>query len=412
MTATQKQRPSPEINRQELLSSVAQYIRRYLVCSDDQLTILALWVLSGYFPHTDVFPFTANLNIYSAEPQSGKTTCLKALSFLSHNSWFTSGTSASVLFAKLRCFRGTLLLDDRHVAFSSSERQAFVAFLNTGSADHCWYGILNHDEDFDVSEIRSFAPKAFAGQGPLPPSLASRCIPINLKRRKPSEPVERLRPYPADEAAEPILERLHQWAQQDRERLRPLAQYRPADMPSGLTPHQQDCAESLVHIADLIGGPWPSKVRAALSRIFEADALDDSNSTSIQQLLSDVRGFFASKGNPEFIPTRDLLGHLQGLEERTWKQWKNGRAMTPHALAHELRDLPVKSCLDWNSAEPARGYRYQDFVEPWERYLSVCSPVAGSSRPESADLTLQSVRNSQSVREMINVHAGPNTLTL
>ena len=87
--------------------------------------------------------------------------------------------------------------------------------------------------------------------------------------------------------------------------------------------------------------------------------------------------------------------------------------MTPHALAAELRPLRIKSYLDWNGADPARGYRYQDFLEPWERSLSdAYLPVAKSNPPESADLTLQSVRNLASVREIASNGAGPNTLTL
>src|SRR5438874_13372975 len=276
MTTTSKQRHKAEINRQGLLSDVAQYIRRYVACSDDQLTVLALWVLSGYFPQTGVFTSVPYLNIYSAEPQSGKTTCLKMLGLLAREGWYTSGASARILFSKLRCFRGTLLLDDRHVSFSSSERQALVAYFNAGAAEGGSHGYLHSEEPFGVSDHSGFAAKAFAGQGPLPPSLASRCIPINLKRRKPSEPVECFRDHLDFEPVGLLFARLHEWSEQDREHLRPLAHQSPADMPSGLTPHQQQCARPLVHIADLIGGPWPARVRAALARIFDADAQDDA----------------------------------------------------------------------------------------------------------------------------------------
>ena len=37
-----------------------------------------------------------------------------------------------------------------------------------------------------------------------------------------------------------------------------------------------------------------------------------------------IRDFFAAKDNREFMPSRDLLAHLHGLEERAWKHW-NGR---------------------------------------------------------------------------------------
>ena len=72
MTTTPKQWHKAEINRQELLSDVAQYIRRYVACSDDQLTVLALWVLSGYFPQTGVFtssPYLQYLRYYQISLQ-------------------------------------------------------------------------------------------------------------------------------------------------------------------------------------------------------------------------------------------------------------------------------------------------------------------------------------------------------
>jgi hypothetical protein len=49
----------------------------------------------------------------------------------------------------------------------------------------------------------------------------------------------------------------------------------------------------------------------------------------------------------------------------------------------------------------------------WDRAWSATQLArAGCSRPKASGLTLQSVRNSRSVRKIINVYAGPNTLTL
>ncbi|PYP91713.1 MAG: hypothetical protein DMG65_06615 [Candidatus Angelobacter sp. Gp1-AA117] len=223
-------------------------------------------------------------------------------------------------------------------------------------------------------------------------------------------PIERLRWEPASDISEKIVDRLELWAQQDRENLRPHAQHAPVAMPSGLTPHQQHCVEPLVHIADFIGDPWPERIRSAITHIFAADICD--NYSTVTPLLSDIRDFFATKGNPEFMLTRDLLAHLHSLEERSWKNWKSGRAMTPHALAHELRPLHIHSCLDWNSAEPARGYRYETFLAAWDLYLpapghsaissteKLVTEALPSATPEMPDLTLPSVRNSQSVREI------------
>lgn len=389
------------IDRQQLISDVSAFIRRYVVCSDDQLAVLALWAMTGYFHSTSIFPYSSSLNIYSAVPQSGKTTLLKTLWHLAYDSWYTSGVTARVILTKMQYFGGTLLLDDRHVTFSSSERQSLVAYFNAGSAEFGWHGYLN--SEVGTTDHSCFAPKAFAGDGPMPRSLASRCIPINLERCKPSDPIELLRWDSAIDISGKIVDRLERWAKQDRENLRPLGERTPADMPPGLTPHQQHSVEPLVHIADLIGGPWPAKIRLAISHIFAADAPDISG--TLTQLLSDIRDFFTARDNPVFIPSRDILTHLHGLEERPWKHWKGGRAMTPHALARELHPLHIHSCLDWNNGEPANGYRYQTFLASWNQHLSDASFAAipeniSAEAVNSSDLTLQNIRNSQSISEI------------
>jgi hypothetical protein len=38
---------------------------------------------------------------------------------------------------------------------------------------------------------------------------------------------------------------------------------------------------------------------------------------------------------------------------------------------HQLTE--IKSCLDWNSAKTARGYRYRDFLSLWDCFLFATS---------------------------------------
>jgi len=62
--------PSPDA----MLDSVAALIREFLVCDDNQLTVLTLWVLHTWI--YQVCPTTPYLHIHSPEPECGKTTCL------------------------------------------------------------------------------------------------------------------------------------------------------------------------------------------------------------------------------------------------------------------------------------------------------------------------------------------------
>ncbi len=67
----------------QILEDISALIRQYLFCSEDQLTVLTLWVVHTY--GFEYFPVTPYLNIFSPENQSGKTVCMQLLHLLCHN---------------------------------------------------------------------------------------------------------------------------------------------------------------------------------------------------------------------------------------------------------------------------------------------------------------------------------------
>jgi hypothetical protein len=105
--------PPLPVDGQQMLSHVANFFQRYLVCTEDQRTILALWTLHAHcFAATPVTPYwyirsreresgksdtetqslpNHNWYIRSRERESGKTVCLELLRLLCMNPWFTCG---------------------------------------------------------------------------------------------------------------------------------------------------------------------------------------------------------------------------------------------------------------------------------------------------------------------------------
>src|ERR1044071_3992621 len=73
----------------ELLSQIADFIANHLVCSPEQRTVLAIWVLHTHL--TEASCDTGYLNIYSRFPSSGKTTCLELLRMLSARPLYACG---------------------------------------------------------------------------------------------------------------------------------------------------------------------------------------------------------------------------------------------------------------------------------------------------------------------------------
>jgi Protein of unknown function (DUF3631) len=347
----------------DLLDAVAAFFREYLVCDDHQLTLLTLWAACTRFQQ--VFTTAPYLDIRSVDPCSGKTTCLNLLDVLCYNKAFLTGVPAATLIERClpgRCFEDpgmgenqplfTLLLDDCHHTFGRSELQPALALLNSGSDVGSFFPWGDDDYYF-------FGPKAFAGSAPLPRSLAARCIPIVLRRPKPSEKFNRLLPGHDDTTV--LTRGLKDWAANISSALAKAAQNQPAQLPPTLLPGQHRCVEPLIHIADFAGGSWPQKARAAAIAVF-----DLADASPHLQMLWDVRAIFRLKNDPEYIPTADLLTELRKMDARPWSEWgpKSGKRLASH-----LRPFDIHSHHINRSEGECYGYFCNNFQDAWDRYL-------------------------------------------
>jgi uncharacterized protein DUF3631 len=384
--------PDPAV----MLAEVVEFFRRYLVATDDQLTVLALWCLHTYV--TESIVSTPYLHISSPETQSGKSTCLQLLSVFSCDPWLTIGPTPKILEHKLLTAMPTVLLDDCHRTFNSRERQKIIALINAGfRSDNCYTclrkpRVLKQEPwseepvntEPEIKEIRVYCPKAFAGMGEFPSSLAERCIPIVLRRKAPQEKVERLFVSVACDEAAPLIQWMQRWTAQHEPEIERMALTTQVDeMLPNVLPLQHECAEPLLHIADLIGGPWPEKARTALANCFLDGGVLDSKLSLL--LLADLRHAFASSGNPGRITTEYLLAYLCGLEDRPWNQCHEGQAIDGRFLAQLLRPFRISSRLQrTDPKKPSRGYRLKDFVHVWEHRLN---PAAANALPAATQET-------------------------
>jgi len=350
-----------------MLESLTSFLRQYLVCDQHQLNVIALWIVHTWcYQH---FPTTAYLNICSAEPESGKTRCLELLNLLSNSPWLATGVLKGTIIDKLltpeRCTENlgaphTVLLDDCHHTFGPSERQPLIALLNTGSQKTGRY-ILGPDE------YCLFGPKAFASNVPLLPSLASRCITISLMRKKQSEPVRRFDRNAAETQAAKLLAWLNTIGNNPGWLVK-KANETPPGLPKRLTPHEQDCAEPLIHIADAIGGTWPEKARNSIDMTFKL-----APGTIAAELLNDLRVIFKFKQDPEYLGSRDILELLTSLEFRPWSAWTLNSGKK---LAGLLSPFGIKSRnLQPEGQKPFKGYFFKDLKDAWERYAPAAEDV-------------------------------------
>lgn len=359
---------SPAHNNAKQLADLVDFLRQYLVCDEHQLTVLALWTV-----HTwcfELFSTAAYLNVRSPEPQSGKTICLDLLDLLCRSPWLAPGADSRTVVQQLLRWEShatpaetseapllrTLLLDDCQHTLSLSERQPLVAMLNSGVRASSRY--VRGGRRYCL-----FGPKAFAANSVLPHSLAARCIPVVLMRKPPSALVNRFVPATARAQAQDLLSWLTHWQKDNASALaRQAARLSVIDCAvSAPTPHAQECAEPLFCIADVMGGHWPERARAALASVFHCA----ETSLSVQ-LLSDIRLWFYVRGNPQYLSSSDLLASLATLDHRPWSAWPVNSGRRLAALLHPfgIFSRNLHSC-----GRVFKGYMFKNLQGAFDRYL-------------------------------------------
>ena len=163
----------------DLLDKVESFVRRYVVLTDAQATTVALW--AAHTHALDAFNCTPYLSVTSADKQSGKTRLLEVLDLLVAKPWFTGRATAAVLVRKIDKEQPTLLLDESDAAFRGEKEYAETlrGLLNTGFKRNGRYSMcVGQGAAISYKDFSTFCPKAIAGIGKLPDTVADRSIPM------------------------------------------------------------------------------------------------------------------------------------------------------------------------------------------------------------------------------------------
>ena len=340
----------------EALSNIADFIRAFISLSESEGTVIALWVA-----HTHAFDAantTPYLSITSAEKQCGKTLLLEVLELLVAKPWMTAHCTVAVLPRKINAECPTLLLDESDPAFNGNREyaEALRGILNSGHRRGGKSTIcVKHDGDVVPRDFNTFCPKAIAGIGELPDTVADRSIPIRLKRAHRAA-LARFRRRDVESDATMLRDDLVALLS---ESLSSLREARPT-LPNELTSRQQDGAEPLLAIADVVGGEWPGRARAALVQILKSiEAKDDSPGV---KLLADIRCIIEASKRDR-IASKKLVAALAAIETSPWA------ALTVHTLAKMLHRYRISPRTIRNGKQTFKGYLKQDFSDAWSRHL-------------------------------------------
>jgi hypothetical protein len=218
-------------------------------------------------------------------------------------------------------------------------------------------------QDFKVVAFPAFCALAVAGLGRLPDTIATRSVIIRMRRRAPNEVIEPFRFRVNAGEGYALRERLAVWAASVEEYVKTHF----PDMPAGVTDRPADVWEPLLSVAEAAGGHWPELARESCIYITSQVTNEDERSLGVR-LLGDLRHLFIRAGDPSTLSTERILEGLMDIEDAPWRDIR-GTALDARGLARLLRVYEVKSASVRTGSRTSKGYRLEDLVDPWSRYL-------------------------------------------
>jgi len=355
--------PWPEpVEGNSLLRDIIKRIQRHVIISYDGALVIALWIMLSWV-HDDIATHSPILNINSAEPESGKSTTMGLIAFLMPKCIASVEASEAAIYRAIKRWAPSFCFDEFDSILADDDKAALRSVINSGHTRG--QGVLRCIGDDKVPELFStFAPKAIGMVGrKLPPATLSRCIFIELRRRKKDEHVEKFAHTDDNELVD-LRRRLRRWAFDNQDTLRDAK----PSMPEELQNRRADNWGLLLAIADLCSGAedFGDKARAAAIRI---EGKADNKTTGVR-LLADIKALFDVDPSPPCMHSAAIVKKLVDDPEKSWSEAFKGKPLTQNRLA---RALDVYGIISRNVTPPggteAKGYRLSDFEEAWAIYV-------------------------------------------
>jgi hypothetical protein len=163
-----------------------------------------------------------------------------------------------------------------------------------------------------------------------------------------------------------------------RDNARAIASARP-EIPEGLNDRAADIWEPLLALADLAGGEWPSKARAAAVTL-NASAQESS---AIGTLLLDIFTVFVFSRQERLFSRALVQGLNTSCRERPWMEELKGKPATERWLSIQLRPYGLRPKTMRIGEERAKGYVFEEFTDVFRRYIPIAEVEA--MKEEMAD---------------------------
>ena len=380
---------SDPVNIGELLNELTASVQRFMSLPDHAAPAIALWVAYTYcvVSHGHIAP---TLAITSPEKRCGKSTLLGWLYRVVEKPMLAANITAAAIFRTIDAWSPTLLIDEAD-SFLGESGDELRGILNSGHTRDTAYVIRVAGDELEPRQFSTWGAKAVALIGKLEgkySTLADRSVEIQLRRRLPSDKVEKLR-HADEEHFDLLAAKCFRFS---LDHAGAVGKARP-DIPDALHDRAADNWEPLLSIADLGGERWSRLARSTALALSGGADNDASNAGLGVQLLTDLEQYFAARPAMQHHTTTDLLTYLAGIDDAPWATFAKGKGMTARHLSRLLKPYGIiPQTIRVSATSTPKGYTVTDFRDAFARYLpsirnTVTSKATSSESPYSASVT-------------------------
>ncbi len=379
--------PTPSADGARLLDQVEAFLGRFVAYPSEHARVAhTLWIAHTHL--MAAWESTPRIAFLSPEPGSGKSRALEVTELLVPRAIHAINATPAYLFRKVSDEAGppTILFDEIDTVFGpkAKDNEDIRGMLNAGHRRGAMAGrCVVRGKVVETEELPAYCAVALAGLGDLPDTILTRSVIVKMRRRAPYERVEPFRHRVHAPGGHELRDYLEQWADTVAGTIRSAW---PA-MPDGIEDRAADVWEPLLAVADVADSgsdvadrSWPNRARVAAVALV-ADSRDSTPSLGIR-LLADVRTVFDQSGSVA-LATAELLTNLREIEDAPWADLR-GKELDSRGLSRRLKPYDVKPVNVRDGFGVHKGYRREDFVDAWARYLPDNSATSATTATPSA----------------------------
>ena len=342
-----------------IVDEIKKQIKQFCALPENYLAPIVVWIVGTYtFNAFRVYP---KLCIYSPQKRCGKSTLMEVLDALVYNALMASNVSAPVIYRVIEAYQPTLLLDEADTwLVGRNVNDEMRGIINSGHTKTTARVLRCEGDKNEPKPFSTWSPMVIGMIGKPQATIIDRSLMIPMRRKQKSEQLVKL-PVDYSKMCFTFRRYILRWANDNMDVIK-NTQVQPPQINND---RAMDNWTALFNLAQVIGEPLLTDINQSYFAI-NNEEVDEEDIAIV--LLKDIKYIFEQETIGS-IHSFFLISKLVCMEDRPWREWKRGTAMTANSLANILKPFNIRPKDIRHSGIVRKGYDKKEFLDAFDRYI-------------------------------------------